>query len=125
MASTTTASAATFLPFINNESERNKELGDYKTASLELTPNISKEILQFAQSNRLTLNTVMQGVWAELLHRYTGSSDVIFGTIVSGRPDDLQGVEKRVGMYINTLPMRSVKGEENKTTNLHSIDIDG
>jgi non-ribosomal peptide synthetase component F len=50
----------------------------------------------------------MQGVWSSLLHQYTGSNDVVYGVVVSGRPDDLPGVEKRVGMYINTLPLRSV-----------------
>ena len=44
----------------------------------------------------------MQGVWSYLLHRYTGSDDVVYGVIVSGRPDELPGVEQRVGMYINT-----------------------
>ena len=47
----------------------------------------------------------MQGIWSYLLHRYTGSDDVVYGVIVSGRPEDLPGVEQRVGLYINTLPL--------------------
>lgn len=60
----------------------------------------------FAQSNQLTLNTVIQGAWALLLQRYSGESDLVFGTTVSGRPPDLDGVEQMVGLFINTLPVR-------------------
>ncbi|MFE6994243.1 AMP-binding protein, partial [Streptomyces pharetrae] len=54
----------------------------------------------------LTLNTVVQGAWALLLARYAAQDDVVFGTTVSGRPDDLPGVESMVGMFINTVPTR-------------------
>ena len=53
----------------------------------------------------------MQGVWSFLLHHYTGNSEIVYGVIVSGRPDDLAHVEHRVGMYINTLPLHSMLKE--------------
>ena len=98
---------STLLPFIATSQERNKGVGVYQTTLLQLDPDEASRIQGFAQKNRLTVNTIMQGVWACLLHRYTRSNDVTYGVIVSGRPDDLAGVEKRVGMYINTLPLRS------------------
>jgi amino acid adenylation domain-containing protein/non-ribosomal peptide synthase protein (TIGR01720 family) len=58
----------------------------------------------FAKHHRLTLNTVIQGVWAVLLARYSGQRDVCFGATVSGRPADLpDGI---TGIMINTLPVR-------------------
>jgi non-ribosomal peptide synthetase component F len=54
----------------------------------------------------------MQGVWAYLLYRYTGNAEVTYGVTVSGRPEDLPGVEKRVGMYINTLPLHTTIRQE-------------
>ncbi|MGW4433999.1 amino acid adenylation domain-containing protein [Streptomyces tendae] len=60
----------------------------------------------FALRNRLTLNTVLQGCWALLLGRYARSEDVVFGTVASGRPADIEGVEGMVGLFINTLPLR-------------------
>lgn len=59
-----------------------------------------------AKSQKLTLNTVAQGVWAILLSRYSGEEDVVFGNVVSGRPADLTGVESMIGLFINTLPAR-------------------
>ena len=65
--------------------------------------------------NVFRLNTLMQGIWSCLLHKYTGKDDITYGVVVSGRPDDLHGVEKRVGMYINTLPLRSELNETKVT----------
>jgi amino acid adenylation domain-containing protein len=59
-----------------------------------------------ALKQRLTLNTLAQGAWAMLLSRHSNESDVLFGTVVSGRPAELPGVETMVGLFINTLPVR-------------------
>lgn len=54
----------------------------------------------------LTLNTLLQGAWAILLHRYSGQREVVYGTTVSGRPPELPGVGQMVGLFITTLPLR-------------------
>ncbi|WJY14208.1 amino acid adenylation domain-containing protein [Pectobacteriaceae bacterium CE90] len=61
----------------------------------------------FCQQHRITLNTLMQGVWAELLCRYTGRRDVLFGVTVSGRPAELPDIENTAGLFISTLPFRA------------------
>lgn len=44
---------------------------------------------------------------------YTGGNDILFGSVVSGRPADLPGVETMIGLFINTLPVRvSIAPEE-------------
>lgn len=58
------------------------------------------------RSHRLTLNTLIQGIWALLLCSYSGEPDVVFGATVSGRQGDLEGVDTIVGMLINVLPVR-------------------
>jgi len=98
---------STLLPFIRNTANRTKGIGLYKSMAFKLEEQQSGEVERFAQQNRITVNTLVQGVWSWLLHNYTGSSDVVYGVTVSGRPDDLPGVEQRVGMYINTLPLHS------------------
>ncbi|MEY9927498.1 amino acid adenylation domain-containing protein/non-ribosomal peptide synthase protein (TIGR01720 family) [Catenulispora sp. GP43] len=71
-----------------------------------LDGGVSARLRETAQAAGLTVNTVMQGAWALLLSRYGGGDDVVFGTIVSGRPADLAGVTSMVGLFINTLPTR-------------------
>ncbi|MEU5002656.1 amino acid adenylation domain-containing protein, partial [Streptomyces sp. NPDC021622] len=64
------------------------------------------ELEAWARGRGLTLNTVVQGVWALVLGGLTGRDDVVFGATVSGRPPEVSGVESMVGLFINTLPVR-------------------
>jgi len=59
-----------------------------------------------ARQAHLTLSTLVQAAWAVLLSRYSGEADVLFGVTVAGRPPELAQVDKRVGLFINTLPVR-------------------
>ena len=61
----------------------------------------------WARQHRLTLNTLVQGAWALLLSHYSGEQDVVFGATVSGRSADVPGMERLVGLFINTLPVRA------------------
>ena len=78
--------------------------------SAELTTALQKR----AREHRLTLNTFVQGAWALLLGRYSGDTDVVFGTVVSGRPVELASGGEIVGLFINTLPRR-VRIERDQT----------
>jgi amino acid adenylation domain-containing protein/non-ribosomal peptide synthase protein (TIGR01720 family) len=73
---------------------------------LYLSGQTTSSLKLLAREHQLTLNTVMQGAWALLLSRYSGETDVLFGTVVSGRPPELSGVEEMVGPFINLLPLR-------------------
>ena len=64
-----------------------------------------KTIKTFAQSRGLTLSSLLHGVWGILLSRYSGQTDIVFGS-VSGRSASLTNMEKQVGLFINTLPVR-------------------
>ncbi|MFE7592655.1 amino acid adenylation domain-containing protein, partial [Kitasatospora sp. NPDC057512] len=73
---------------------------------VDLGPELSERLRDTARQAGLTVNTVLQGAWALLLSRYGGGDDVVFGTIVSGRPAELPGVTSMVGLFINALPTR-------------------
>ncbi|WP_162834706.1 non-ribosomal peptide synthetase [Amycolatopsis circi] len=60
-----------------------------------------------AQASGLTIGTVVQAAWSLVLARFSGASDVVHGATTSGRPPELPGVEDIVGMFINTLPVRT------------------
>ncbi|MBG9913393.1 peptide synthetase [Bacillus sonorensis] len=61
---------------------------------------------QLAKTHHTTLSTALQAVWSVLLSRYQRSRDLIFGTVVSGRPAAIKGVEHMVGLFINVVPKR-------------------
>ncbi|HYC27408.1 MAG TPA: condensation domain-containing protein, partial [Chitinophagaceae bacterium] len=112
----------TLLPFISATTERTKGVGVYRDEELKLNRQMAKKIERYAQRHRLTVNTVIQGVWAYLLHAYTGNHNVAYGVIVSGRPNELPGVERRIGLYINTIPLHAfIEGEQRITDWLQAI----
>jgi len=49
---------------------------------------------------------MVQGAWALLLTRQATDCDVVFGMTTAGRPGDIAGIERMVGLCINTLPRR-------------------
>ncbi|MEV5215334.1 amino acid adenylation domain-containing protein [Streptomyces albidoflavus] len=55
----------------------------------------------------VTMNTLVQGVWALLLSRWSGQDEVCFGATSAGRPAELEGVVDMIGLFINTLPVRT------------------
>ncbi|WP_198730480.1 condensation domain-containing protein [Mycolicibacterium baixiangningiae] len=61
---------------------------------------------KLAADQGLTFSTCLQVAWALTLAKFTGRTDVIYGSPVSGRPADLTGHESMVGLFINTIPIR-------------------
>jgi amino acid adenylation domain-containing protein/non-ribosomal peptide synthase protein (TIGR01720 family) len=78
------------------------EEGSHTIRKLRLSPDASRTLRDFARSHQLTMNTLVKGAWALML----GGDDVVFGSVVSGRPVDLEGAETMIGLLINTLPLR-------------------
>ncbi|WP_231640917.1 condensation domain-containing protein, partial [Nocardiopsis sp. NRRL B-16309] len=92
------------------------------TVTVCLSEDETARLQEFAQHHRLTLNTVLQGCWALLLSRYSGTDDVTFGTVVSGRPAEIEGIERTVGLFINTLPARVAVPERDRVLDwLHGL----
>ncbi|MDB5054622.1 MAG: lchAC [Bacilli bacterium] len=75
-------------------------------ALFSLSEEQTRTFAELARGQGVTLSTALQAVWAVLLSRYQQSDDIIFGTVVSGRPADIPGVESMVGLFINVVPKR-------------------
>ncbi|WP_261340688.1 non-ribosomal peptide synthase/polyketide synthase [Amycolatopsis orientalis] len=76
--------------------------------TLELPERATAALAELARARGLTLNTLVQTAWGIVLGRLTGRADVVFGATVAGRPPELAGVERMIGLFINTLPVRIV-----------------
>ncbi|MDY7093718.1 MAG: amino acid adenylation domain-containing protein [Acidobacteriota bacterium] len=74
---------------------------------LALSESLSAAVTAFAAHHRLTPATLFEGAWARLLSIYSGEDTVLFGSIGSGRPPSLPGVESILGMFVSTLPVRA------------------
>ncbi|KAF2207099.1 hypothetical protein CERZMDRAFT_102796 [Cercospora zeae-maydis SCOH1-5] len=57
-------------------------------------------------------STIVRAAWAVVCSRYSGSQDVVFGTIVSGRQASLPDVDRVCGPTIAALPVRVLIGRD-------------
>ncbi len=93
-----------------------RDVSNYEEHSVRFSTELTDALRNTAAAARVTVNTLMQGAWALLLSRYANEEDVLFGTVVSGRPDSLEGVDRMVGMFVNTLPLRVRVDDRESTT---------
>ncbi|MCP4151938.1 MAG: non-ribosomal peptide synthetase, partial [bacterium] len=84
-----------------------------KKALLQIDGETTHRMNLQAAKKQVTLNTLFQTCWGILLQKYNNTDDVVFGTIVAGRPPEIEGVAGMVGLFINTVPVR-IKLEEPK-----------
>ncbi|MCB9348850.1 MAG: amino acid adenylation domain-containing protein [Lewinellaceae bacterium] len=61
---------------------------------------------RLAARYQVSLNTLIQAIWAILLGSYNQKEDVVFGVTTSGRSIDMEGIEQMLGLFINTIPLR-------------------
>ncbi|MFS0838324.1 amino acid adenylation domain-containing protein [Paenibacillus sp. 1P03SA] len=66
----------------------------------------ARRLRSIAESSGATVSSLFLAAWSLILGRYNRSEDVVFGTVVSGRPPEIDGIERMVGLFINTVPVR-------------------
>ncbi|MFL5743215.1 MAG: MupA/Atu3671 family FMN-dependent luciferase-like monooxygenase, partial [Niastella sp.] len=79
---------------------------DQKTWQVIIDQEQTQGLNRLSRQYGVTINTILQGCWGILLARYNNTDDVVFGSVVSGRPAEIEGVETMVGLFINTIPVR-------------------
>ncbi|MGM1058996.1 amino acid adenylation domain-containing protein [Saccharothrix sp. Mg75] len=82
--------------------------GDHDVAFLtgEVTPAVTDRLVELARRERITFGSVVHAAWGLLVSRHCGSGDVVFGSTTTGRSGDLPGIDRVVGLLINTVPVR-------------------
>ncbi|MEU4313183.1 amino acid adenylation domain-containing protein [Nocardia sp. NPDC024068] len=73
---------------------------------LALSETETAAMTAYAAEAGVTVNTVVQALWALLLASLTAREDIVFGAVVSGRPPELRGVDEIAGLFTNTIPVR-------------------
>ncbi|MCB1033161.1 MAG: TauD/TfdA family dioxygenase [Acidobacteria bacterium] len=78
----------------------------HEKVTVSLSAGATTALESWMRRHHLTWSVVVQGVWALLLSHYSGRRRVLFGLVVSGRPASLERYEERIGMFVNTVPVR-------------------
>jgi amino acid adenylation domain-containing protein len=79
---------------------------DAKELFLVIDGPLRQAAKNLCESAGVTENILIQAVWGVLLCKYNNTTDVVFGSVVSGRPPEVPGIEQIVGLFINTIPVR-------------------
>jgi amino acid adenylation domain-containing protein len=82
-----------------------------RTVTLHVPTDRATRLFRRCRELRITPATLVQGAWAMLLARHSGTDDVVFGLTVSGRPAELPGADEMIGLFINTVPVRAPLGD--------------
>ncbi|SDH57702.1 non-ribosomal peptide synthetase [Nonomuraea jiangxiensis] len=81
-------------------------VGAAREVVTELPAELTARLAAVARESRATMSMVVQTAWALVLGLLTGRDDVVFGVTVAGRPPEVPGSERMVGLFINTVPVR-------------------
>ena len=88
-------------PTLNEENVKGKRI-----ESIELKFGRFSELQQVCEKLNVTLANVLQAAWALVLRAYTGSDDVCYGYLTSGRDIPVDGIQEAIGAFINMLICR-------------------
>ena len=83
----------------------------HTTAFRKVGAQTAAGLKRVAAASTATLHSVVAAAWGLFIGRTTGRRDALFGMIVSLRPPELPGIEKTVGLCMNTVPMRVQLGQ--------------
>src|SRR3569833_372591 len=75
-------------------------------AQRELEPDLSERIRRETRRLGMSAAALFHAAWALVAARTSGRDEVVFGSVLSGRLQGNAGAQRRLGMFINTLPLR-------------------
>jgi amino acid adenylation domain-containing protein len=92
------------------------------SVTYDFSREASKKLKSFSEKNNASLFMVLMTGINGLLSRYTNTNDIIVGTPIAGR--DHADLENQVGLYLNTLAIRTTFAETSTFEELLAIQKD-
>nr|WP_240457758.1 non-ribosomal peptide synthetase [Halomonas socia] len=92
---------------------------DIEEVRVPLDTELAQQVRQQAQRYGVSTASLFHLAWALVLSKTTGRDDVVFGTVLFGRMQGIEGAERALGMFINTLPVRIKTGTQGVAECLH------
>ncbi|WP_125780724.1 non-ribosomal peptide synthetase [Pseudoalteromonas rubra] len=90
--------------------------------STELGMELSQQIRALTRRLQCSPAALFHLAWAQVLSACTGRDEVVFGTVMSGRMNAMPGIERMMGMLINTLPLRVTLGQQSAGVALGEVN---
>lgn len=96
------------LPILELESDYERpdvKSGEGKRFSFDISKSLSDAITIRAKELGVTNNILMMSAWNLVMAKYSGASELIIGTSVSGRTNE--AIKECIGMFVNMLAIRT------------------
>jgi len=74
--------------------------------SIVIAPEHFARLSALAARERATLAHLLIAAWGLAMGNRLGRADVTVGTVMAGRPPEIEGIERMAGLFIATLPLR-------------------
>lgn len=71
-----------------------------------LSDDLAQAVRQQAQHYGVSAASLFHLAWGLVVANTTGRKEAVFGTVLFGRMQGVQGAERALGLFINTLPLR-------------------
>ncbi|MGD2092987.1 MAG: amino acid adenylation domain-containing protein, partial [Candidatus Aminicenantes bacterium] len=94
------------------------EYGKYRKHQAKFGKDLDAQLGSVVKKHKVTLASLLYTAWGIVLQKYNNTDEVMFGTTVSGRSANIQGIEEMVGLFINTIPLRVRTFSDEKTGDL-------
>ncbi|MGL5765733.1 MAG: amino acid adenylation domain-containing protein, partial [Sarcina sp.] len=89
-----------------------KEERTVKITEVVLENSLKNVMLDISKKKNIPISTIMECAWGITLQKYSLTDDIVVGKVVSGRNHNITNIEKMVGLFINTIPLR-ITGNHN------------
>jgi len=90
----------------------NQEESNFKNFVFTISAEQTVALKTFAQQHRLTIGTIIKGLWSLLINKYMNSETATFGVTVSGRSIPIPNIEYMAGLFMNVLPVQMTLAPE-------------
>ena len=80
--------------------------GGLEEGHVQLSAALSKRLRQQARQLGVSAASLCHLAWGQVLARIANRSDVVFGTVLFGRMQGGEGIDRMMGLLVNTLPLR-------------------
>src|SRR5207302_8056891 len=92
-------------------------------ARLKIEDDLARRLRSWARKRGVSVASMCHLAWAQVLARVSGREDVVFGTVLFGRMQGGEAVDRVMGLFINTLPVRIKLGDEGVEASIRSTHI--
>ncbi|MDQ1410727.1 MAG: hypothetical protein QOJ41_2462 [Acidobacteriaceae bacterium] len=91
---------------VDRQSPSNNDTYQQGEAWEQIDATVTTVLRKLAKTHDLTLNTVVMGAWAILLHKYSREEDIVFAATRAARKSSVPNADETIGLFINTVPVR-------------------